>query len=105
MGAESTAVQIDVDVGPFVPVFLGHAFQQVDCDHLRLDAVETHIPAEFNSDTELGLEDGQLVVYWNSELGQTAGGMGLFKRNVKGSIDANRPEHSVRKSTEVLTQL
>jgi hypothetical protein len=69
---ESTAVDIDVDVDPSVPVFLRHAFQQVDSDHLRLDAVETHIPAEFNSDTELGLENRQLVVYGNGELGQTA---------------------------------
>ena len=85
-------------------MFLRHARQQLDGDHLRLDTVKTHVPGQLDGNIELGLEDRDLMVYRNGELGQMPPRRANAKGNAEGTIDADFSKHSVRESTEIEVQ-
>ena len=59
--AEGAAVNIDADCKPRSAVCRCHAIEQLTRLRGRLDAMQTHVAAELDGESELRLEDVQLV--------------------------------------------
>lgn len=61
LGTERTAVYVDADCEPCSTVRRCHLIKQRTRLGGRLDGMQAHVPPELDSQSELRLEDGQLV--------------------------------------------
>lgn len=60
-------MQVDIDLPKVLFIFLFKLLEKVQSDLLGLDAVHTNGTAELDSQSDLGLKEGKLVIGWDGE--------------------------------------
>lgn len=60
-------MQIDADLTPCFLVLRLHLHQQSNCGLIGIDTMKADVPPKFNSQVQLRLQNGDLVLDWGRE--------------------------------------